>query len=116
MPRRYVVELVDGPSTHYGFAYIDTEDNLAALIFDHLKMDVLTDLVYQLDEDDPYRVVLVRIPRTQREAFLHAIDLLPAFMAYAGKEDYEEYCRAFFTKAGRWLNGQGAAERSTLLQ
>lgn len=116
MGNRYIAELVDGLSTHYGFAYIDTEDNLAALVFDHLKVDVLTDLVYQMEENDPYRVVVVRIPRTQREAFLHAIDLLPAFMAYAGKTDYEEYCRAFFTKAGRWLKNREADEKSVPLQ
>ena len=116
MPRRYVVELVDGPSTHYGFAYIDTEDNLAALVFDHLKVDAQTDMVFQLEEDDPYRIVMVRIPRDQREAFLHAIDLLPAFMAKAGMADYEEYCRAFFTKAGRWLKSREAAKKSAPLQ
>ena len=116
MGHRYVAEFTDGMSADYGFSYIDTEDNLAALVFDHLKVDVKTDMVFQMEEDDPYRVVLVRIPREQREAFLHAIDLLPAFMAYAGKADYEDYCRAFFLKAHLYLQEKEKAGNSTRLQ
>ena len=113
---RYIAELTDGLSTHYSFAYIDTEDNLAALVFDHLKVDAEVDFVFQLEEDDPYRVVGVKIPRAQREAFLRAANLLPFFMAYAGKTDYEDYCREFFLKAHLWLKSKEAAGRSVPLQ
>ena len=99
MNPKYYVEIADGATSQYCFSYIDTEDNLAALLFDHLKVDMQTDMVFQMEEDDPYRVVMVRIPRHQRGEFLWALDLLPGFMAYAGYEDYEEYCRAFFLQA-----------------
>ena len=105
---RYIAELTDGLSAYYSFAYIDTEDNLAALVFDHLKVDADVDAVFQMEEDDPYRVVIVKIPRAQREAFLRAADLLPSFMAYAGKADYEDYCLAFFTRADLWLKNKEA--------
>ena len=113
---RYIAELTDGLSTCYSFAYIDTEDNLAALVFDHFKVDAETDFVFQLEEDDPYRVVGVKIPLSQREEFLRAVDLLPSFMAYAGKTDYEDYCRAFFLKANRWLAEKDAEGSSAPLQ
>lgn len=113
---RYIAELTDGLSTHYTFSYIDTEDNLAALVFDHLKVDAEVDAVFQMEDDDPYRVVIVKIPRAQREAFLRAADLLPSFMAYAGKTDYEDYCREFFTKAARWLKEKETTGRSVPLQ
>lgn len=91
----YVAEIAYGLSTHYGFSYIDTKDGLADLLFDRLKVDVIPDRVFSFD-NDPYRIIMCKIPRNQREAFLHAMELLPSLMAYAGNDDYEEYCRNFF--------------------
>lgn len=115
MAHRYVAELTDGMSDRYCFSYVDTDDNLAALLFNHLKLDVETDMIFQI-KDDPYRIVTVKIPREQRETFLHAVDLLPAFMDYAGWTDYEAYCRAFFLNAHRWLAKKEAAGGTARLQ
>ena len=105
MAHRYVAEIAYGLSTHYGFSYIDTEDGLADLLFDHLKVNVEPDMVFSSD-GDPYRIIMCKVPRAQRDQFLRAIDLLPAFMAYAGRTDYEDYCRAFFLSAHRWVAEQ----------
>ena len=82
---RYLIEITDGPSMQYSFSYVDTEDNLAYLLFDHLDVDVEPDMEFHCD-GDPYKIVVCRIPREHRDAFLRAIDLLPAFMDYAGKK------------------------------
>ena len=95
---RYVMEIDYGLSTHYGFSYIDTEDGLADLLFSHLKVDVEQDMEFRQDEG-PYRIVMCKVPREQRAEFLRAIGLLPALMDYAGRKDYEDYCRRFFWNA-----------------
>lgn len=115
MVHRYVAEISYGLSAQYGFAYIDTEDGLADFLFHHFKIDVEPDTVFHY-EGDPYRIVMCKIPRDQREAFLNAIDLLPSLMDYVGKTDYESYCLEFFMNAGRWLSEHEEDERTTPLQ
>ena len=66
-------------------------------------------------EEDFCRVVVVRVPRHRREAFFRAMNLLPAFMACAGREDYDDYCLDFFRHAGRSL-GQRNGENITPLR
>ena len=115
MSQRYVAEISYGLSTHYGFSYIDTEDGLADLLFKHLKVDVIPDTEVHGD-GEPYRIVMCKVPREQREEFLRAIELLPALMEYAGKTDYEDYCRQFFTKVYRWMEKQETAGSGKRLQ
>ena len=103
-------EIADDLSARYCFAYVDTTDGLADLLFRHLKVDAEKEMVFR-DEKDPYRIILCRIPRGQREAFFRAVDLLPAFMAYDGRGDYEDYCRGFFTTAYRYMVEKEDAER-----
>lgn len=105
----HVAEIAYGLSTHYGFTYIDTKDGLADLLFDHLKVDVIPDREFGF-EKDPYRIIMCKVPRAQREAFLHAMEMLPFLMAYAGNEDYEEYCRNFFRLANSWMDEHEASE------
>ena len=108
MSPRYLIEVTDGPSMYDSFSYIDTEDRLADFLFDHMKLDVKTEMEFPY-EDTPYRIVLCRIPRDQRDFFLRAVDLLPALMDYVGRTDYEDCCRAFFRHADRYINGKRAA-------
>lgn len=112
MGNRYLVELTDGPSMYYGFSYIDTEDDLAHFLFDHLKVDVLPDMEFELG--GPYKAVMCRIPRQQRKAFLKAIDTLPDLMAYVGRTDYDDFCLEFFRRADRFLRKQGVGQITPL--
>lgn len=116
MARRYCIEITEGLSTHYCFSFIDTVDGLARILFDHMKIDVVPDMEFHGDDDDPYRIVMVKIPRSQREAFLKAIELLPGLMRYAGMTDYEDYCRMFFADARQFLSRGQDAGRITSLQ
>ena len=115
MALRYVAEITDGIPTHGCFSYIDTEDGLAVFLFDQMKIDVEIEMEFHYD-DDPYKIVMCRIPRKQRNSFLQAIDLLPSFMAYAGRMGYEEYCQDFFMNAAQWLAERGTDRRPIPLQ
>ena len=113
MIQNFVSEIDYGLSAFYGFSYIDTKDGLADLLFDHLKVSVMPDREFSF-ENDPYRVIMCKVPRTQRDAFLHAVELLPSLMAYAGNDDYEEYCTNFFRFANRWMDEHEALESRQL--
>ena len=115
MKTRYCIEITGDPSPDYHFAYFDTDEYLAFFLFKYERIDVTIDAEYGA-EDDPYRMVECRVPKEQRKAFLHAMDLLPAFMAYAGKADYTDYCREFFLNAGQFLTRRREAGRITPLQ
>ena len=106
-------EIADDLSARYCFAYVDTTDGLADLLFRHLKVDVEQEMVFHYD-GDPFRIVMCHIPREQRDVFLRAVDLLPGLMAYAGKEGYDEYCEDLAEKARRYFAGQ--KEQAVLLQ
>ena len=107
---RYCIEIAGGPAGTSCFAYVDSPDGLADIVLDHLKVDAGKEMVFR-NKKDPYRIILCRIPQEQREAFFRAIDLLPAFMAYDGRADYEDYCRGFFTTAYRYMVEKEDAER-----
>ena len=115
MNSMYCFEITDEFPDRCCFSYIDSEDGLASILFDHLKVDVEEEMVFHYD-DDPFRIVMCHIPRNQREAFLRAIDLLPSFMAYAGKEGYEEYCLNLMGNAARYMRGRQEEDRVTPLQ
>ncbi len=115
MALRYVIEITDDPSGHCCFSYIDTEDSLAGILFEHLKIDAEQEMVFHRD-NDPYRIVVCRVPREQREAFLRAMDLLPSLMEYAGRTDYEEYCLEFFLYSERRLRENRNSGNITRLQ
>ena len=110
MGRRYCIEIAEEQSPYYCFSYIDTEDHLADCLFSHLKVNVEFQAEFSCDRD-PYRIILCRIPREQRKAFLRSVGLLPGLMAYAGKTDYDEYCAAFMENARRYVNGGTAPLR-----
>ena len=103
MNPRYCIEIADGTTTHYYFSYIDTDDNLADFLFSHLKIDLEREMEFHYD-NDPFKIVMCRIPQEQRELFLKAVDLLPGLMAYVGKTGYEEYCVDLMTNAARFLD------------
>ena len=94
MNPKYYMEIVDGdaPSPYDWFAYFDTDEYLAHFLFKHENVEVEVEGEYG-KEEDPYRIILCRVPRKDRAVFLKVMNLLPAFMAYAGKTDYEAYCR-----------------------
>ena len=102
MSARYCVEITDGMSPDYCFSYFDTADHLADHLFSYLKISPVTEMEFSNDVND-YRIVMVRIPREDRAAFLRAIDLLPALMAYAGYTDYDEFCTNFLLDAEDYL-------------
>ncbi len=114
MSFRYVIEILDAPAEECCFSYIDTEDNLADFVFDRQKVRVTTDM--EIQYDDPFKVKVCRIPRKQRKAFLRAIDMLPGFMAYAGRKDYDEYCRGFFENARMYMMNAGTGGGSIPIQ
>ena len=104
----YFFEITDGLSADYCFSYFDTKDNLALLLFSHYHLDVTIEEVYG-KEEEPYRIVLCRIPKEQREQFLRTLTLLPSMMAYAGHADYEDYCRAVMMEADSFRTEHDAA-------
>lgn len=115
MNPRYCFEIAEDLATRYCFSYIDTEDGLASILFDHLKVDVEEEMAFHND-DEPFRIVLCHIPRSQRKEFLQAVELLPALMAYAGKEGYEEYCLDLMRHAARFMEKRRGGDRITPLQ
>ena len=114
MRRRYCVEIADGPSPWCCFAYFDTADGLARLLFDYEKIEVETEDEFGA-EGDPFVIVLCRVARKDREGFLKAIDILPSLMDYAGVKGYDAFCLGFLERAGRVPAARGA-DRITLLQ
>ena len=94
MKQRFVLEILDCLPAFCSFAYFDTEDHLADVLFADAGVDVeiLTEFG---PPDDPYRVIECRIPRDQRDRFLGCIDLLPRVMVYVDRTDYADYCREF---------------------
>ena len=114
MRMRYCIEIKDAPPAECCFAYFDTEEFLARHLFEYEKIDLSVDEVYGTD-DDPYLIIECRFPREQRAAFLHAIDMLPSLMAYAGKTDYDDYCRDRMMKAMQFMQAVPMSG-STLIQ
>ena len=112
MNPKYYMEIVDGdaPSPYDWFAYFDTDEYLAHFLFKHENVEVEVEGEYG-KEEDPYRIILCRVPRKDRHAFLKVMNLLPAFMAYAGKTDYESYCREKMLEAWRYrMKSEAAGE------
>ena len=106
MGSRYCFEIMDAPLQYNYFAYFDTDDHLGHFLFSHENIDVTVEGEYGA-EDDPYRIMLCRVPRRQRDEFLRAVDQLPDLMAYVGKTDYDDFCRHVMTDARKWFAKQG---------
>ena len=115
MKPRYCFEIAEDLSTHYCFSYMDTVDNLADFLFDHMKINVEHEMEFHYD-DDPFKIVMCRVPRSQREDFLNAIDLLPGLMEYAGKTGYDAYCMDLMRNAARFIMKNREAQRISPLQ
>ena len=103
MGTRYCFEIVDGPAMYYWFAYFDTHDHLADFLFEYEHVNITVEGEFG-DEEEPYKIILCRIAREDRESFLHAVELLPSLMEYVGKTDYDEYCRGFMMDAYRYVS------------
>ena len=115
MGARYIFEIKDGPSRYDHFAYFDTEEYLADFLFEYEHVDVTKEGEFGA-EDDPYRLIMCRIPRKQRERFLRCAEMLPGLMAYVGKNDYDEFCRDFMTNAARYMASHAPVGRNIPLQ
>jgi len=115
MGPRYCFEIADGPAMYYWFAYFDTHDHLADFLFEHEHVSITVEGEFGA-EDDPYRIILCRIARKDRESFLHAVDLLPSLMAYVGKTDYDEFCQGVMLDAYRHISRQGETRMGGRLQ
>ncbi len=102
MNPRNCFEIADGLSTEDCFAYIDSVDNLADFLFGQLKIDMEREMEFHHD-GEPFKIVMCRIPRNQRETFLKAIDVLPGLMDYVGIAGYHEYCTEIMQNAARFL-------------
>ena len=111
----YYFEIVDGTPTHYCFSYIDSEDNLADFLFDHMKIIMEKEMEFHYN-DDPFKVVMCRIPRRQREDFLKAIEVLPGLMAYAGREGYDEFCMDLMRNAAEYFSEKEEKAKITPLR
>ena len=101
MLRRYLFEITDGPAPYYTFAYFDTEEHLAHFLFTRAELNVEIEGEYGAEED-PYRIIMCRVPKDQRDLFLLCIDHLPDFMEYAGEKDYDAFCQYFMGRADNW--------------
>jgi len=97
---RYCFEIADGFSPDDCFAYVDTEEHLAGFLFSYERVGMTIEEEFGAD-GDPYRIILCRVPRERRAAFLKVIDLLPGLMAYAGRKDYDAYCTDLMTRAAQ---------------
>ena len=111
MGTRYCFEISDGPRTDYWFAYFDTSDRLGSFLFEQEKVKMTVEGIYGKAED-PYRIVLCRIPREQRDAFLNTVDLLPGLMEYAGKKGYDDFCRGVMLNAYHHFRNQRQAAKA----
>ena len=67
-------------------------------------------------DDDPFKIVMCRIPKRQREAFLNAIDMLPGLMTYVGKAGYDDYCMDFMQQADQYMKDRRKEGKITPLQ
>lgn len=105
MEFRYCFEIMDSPAMYYWFAYFDTHDHLADFLFSHENVSVTIEGEFAAEED-PYRIVLCRIDKKDRENFLKAVDLLPSLMEYVGKTDYNEFCQGVMRDAHRYFNAK----------
>ena len=94
MKQRFAMEILNESPAFCGFAYFDTEEHLADILFADAGVDVEILREYGTEED-PYRVIECRIPKDQRARFLGCIDLLPQVMGYVGRTDYVDYCQEF---------------------
>ena len=107
MGSRYIFEISDGPSQNYHFAYFDTDDHLAGFLFAQEHVDVTIEGEFGA-EDDPYRIVMCKIPKKQRDRFLRCVEMLPGLMEYMGKTDYDDFCIEFMKGAARYMDRQEA--------
>ena len=105
----YCFEIKDESSLYNWFAYFDTPDHLAMTLFEYEKVDLTVEGEYGR-EDDPYRILLVRIPGNQRQSFLKVVELLPDIMEYTGRKDYDAFCRSMLMAADRFMERNGAGE------
>ena len=107
MQCNYLFEITGGPSLYCSFAYIDTEDHVADVLFtcEHVDAEIRNEYILR---NSPYRIVECRVPISQRESFLDCMDLLPAAMECNGMTDFEDYSRNFMEKADRMLAGEDA--------
>jgi hypothetical protein len=92
MFRKNCFEIADGLSDRYCFAYADSVESLAEFLFAEMKIDVKPEEEFGF-ESEPFKVVMCRVPRHQREEFMNAVDLLPALMDYVGITGYDDFCQ-----------------------
>ena len=104
MKQRFAIEILNEPPAFCGFAYFDTEDHLADILFADAGVDVEILREYGAEED-PYRVIECRVPKDQRARFLGCIDLLPQVMGYVRRSDYVDYCREFLANMDKAAAG-----------
>jgi hypothetical protein len=106
---RYCFEIANKLSPYLWFAYFDTSDRQARFLFDYEKADVTIEGEFGSVED-PYRIFLCRVPRDQRDRFLTAVNRIPAVMDYAGRSDYDGYCRRVLLDARHFLARKNVME------
>lgn len=104
MKQRFAMEILNESPAFCGFAYFDTEEHLADILFADAEIDVEILREYG-SEEDSYRVIECRIPKDQRASFLNCIDLLPQVMNYVGRTDYADYCREFLANMDKAAAG-----------
>ena len=112
MKRRYIMEIGEYSPLYYYFAYFDTDEYLADFLFHREEVEVTVEGEYWEEEEKPFHIVQCRIPKTQRAAFLRAIDDLPDWMASLGRTGYDEYCHGFLRKAAEYRARKAAVETS----
>ena len=102
MKARYCFVFSDVPPPWAGFAYFDTAEHLADVLFDHRGVPV-EKVMEAADEGSPYVTVMCRVRLEDREAFLRVVDDLPDWMACLGYNDYADHCHGVLCGARRRL-------------
>ncbi len=61
--------------------------------------------------DNPYWLILCKVPKDQRVRFMECIDLLPGVMENAGMKGYVNYCQRYISGFMQYIEEKNAAEK-----
>lgn len=97
---RNYIELEQFSLLYDHFAFIDVPEYYADHLF--IRHKVRVHFVREAVHDDhPYVVIFCKIKKTDRQAFLSALNDLYIKMMLCGYPGYEDFCRSFIEKFDR---------------
>ena len=102
MRARYCFSFSDVPSPWAGYAYFDTADHMADVLFDHYHVPVKYEREF-VNPVNPYRLVICKVLPWHRDNFLKALGELPNKMNLLGFNDYQQFCRDYLDYSEHWM-------------